>query len=332
MTLNIALNGFGRIGRMIFRIAQTRNNFNIVAINDLCSINEISYMLRFDSTHGKFLKKIYIKENFIQIEDKKIYCFSEKDPSNLPWKKLNIDIVIEATGLSLTKKASENHIISGAKKVIITAPPKDNIPMFVMGVNNNLYNGEKIISNASCTTNCLAPIAKVLNDYFGIQEALMTTVHSVTSTQNTVDGRSLQAFRIGRSCLNNIIPTSTGAADSVGKIIPDLNGKITGTSFRVPTTNVSVVDLTVKFKKETSYKEVCNAIKYESKNKFNGILGYTEDNVVSSDFNGEFLTSVFDSKAGIELNKTFMKIISWYDNESGYSSKVLDLAQYIFNK
>ncbi|MDQ1237313.1 MAG: glyceraldehyde-3-phosphate dehydrogenase-like [Wigglesworthia glossinidia] len=330
MVINIGLNGFGRIGRMIFRIAQKRKNINIIAINDLCGIEYIAYMLKFDSTHGRFEKKIHIGNSYLEINNKKIYCFSEKNSSKLPWKDLNVDIVIEATGLALIKENAKKHIFSGAKKVIMTAPPHDNTPMFVMGVNHKKYNGEKIISNASCTTNCLAPLAKLLHSYYEIKEALMTTVHSVTATQNPVDGQCIQNWRSGRSCLNNIIPTKTGAAEAVGKIIPELKNKITGISFRVPTVNVSVVDLTVNFAKETSYQDVCAIIKYASKNSLKGILGYVEEDVVSSDFNGENLTSVFDAKAGMALNKKFMKLISWYDNESGYSSKVLDLAEYIY--
>lgn len=330
MAINIGLNGFGRIGRMIFRIAQKRKNINIVAINDLCNIDYIAYMLKFDSTHGRFKKEIFAGSSYLTIDNKKVYCFSEKNPSKLPWKDLNVDIVIEATGFALTKENAHKHILSGAKKVIMTAPPHDDTPMFVMGVNHETYNGEKIISNASCTTNCLAPIAKILHNHYEIKEALMTTVHAATATQHPVDGQCMQNWRLGRSCLNNIIPTRTGAAEAVGKVIPELKNKITGISFRIPTLNVSVVDLTVNLVHQTSYNDVCSILKIASKSSLKGILGYIEEDVVSSDFNGEYLTSIFDAKAGMALNNNFMKLVSWYDNESGYSSKVLDLAQYIY--
>ncbi|BFI91180.1 glyceraldehyde-3-phosphate dehydrogenase [Enterobacterales bacterium endosymbiont of Anomoneura mori] len=329
--IKIGINGFGRIGRMVFRLAQKRKNIEIIAINDLLNNDYISYMLKYDSTHGKLNKKIKIKNNNIIIDNKEIFIFSERNPINIPWKKIGVDIVIDSSGIFLDYESLNKHIIAGAKKVILTSPPKDKIPMFVCGVNLNKYSGQKIVSNASCTTNCLAPLAKIINDEFNIIEGLMTTVHSITAMQKTVDGPSNKDWRAGRSALQNIIPASTGAANAVGIVIPKLLGKLTGMAFRVPTPNVSVVDLTVRLKKSTSYENIKKVIKYASNNKMKGILGYVEDNVVSTDFNGETLTSIFDAKAGIALNNNFVKLISWYDNETGYSSKVLDLAEYINN-
>ncbi|WP_412728862.1 type I glyceraldehyde-3-phosphate dehydrogenase [Enterobacterales bacterium endosymbiont of Anomoneura mori] len=331
MMIKIGINGFGRIGRMVFRLAQKRKNIEIIAINDLLNNDYISYMLKYDSTHGKLNKKIKIKNNNIIIDNKEIFIFSERNPINIPWKKIGVDIVIDSSGIFLDYESLNKHIIAGAKKVILTSPPKDKIPMFVCGVNLNKYSGQKIVSNASCTTNCLAPLAKIINDEFNIIEGLMTTVHSITAMQKTVDGPSNKDWRAGRSALQNIIPASTGAANAVGIVIPKLLGKLTGMAFRVPTPNVSVVDLTVRLKKSTSYENIKKVIKYASNNKMKGILGYVEDNVVSTDFNGETLTSIFDAKAGIALNNNFVKLISWYDNETGYSSKVLDLAEYINN-
>ncbi|WGS66277.1 type I glyceraldehyde-3-phosphate dehydrogenase [Enterobacteriaceae bacterium ET-AT1-13] len=331
MDIKIGINGFGRIGRMVFRLAQKRQNIKIIAINDLLSAKYIAYMIKYDSTHGKFNKTIEIIENKIFINKQKINIFSEKDPINIPWKKIGVDIVIESSGIFLDSNTLNKHIIAGAKKVILTTPPKDQIPMFVCGVNLNKYIGQKIISNASCTTNCLAPLAKIINDNFEIIEGLMTTVHSTTAIQKTVDGISNKDWRAGRSALQNIIPASTGAANAVGIVIPELLGKLTGMAFRVPTPNVSVVDLTVKIKKSVNYENIKKIIKKAANNEMKGILGYIEDDVVSSDFNGEILTSIFDAKAGIALNNNFVKLISWYDNESGYSSKVLDLAEYITN-
>ncbi|WGS66476.1 MAG: type I glyceraldehyde-3-phosphate dehydrogenase [Enterobacteriaceae bacterium PSmelAO3-2] len=331
MDIKIGINGFGRIGRMVFRLAQKRQNIKIIAINDLLSAKYIAYMIKYDSTHGKFNKTIEIIENKIFINKQKINIFSEKDPINIPWKKIGVDIVIESSGIFLDSNTLNKHIIAGAKKVILTTPPKDQIPMFVCGVNLNKYIGQKIISNASCTTNCLAPLAKIINDNFEIIEGLMTTVHSTTAIQKTVDGISNKDWRAGRSALQNIIPASTGAANAVGIVIPELLGKLTGMAFRVPTPNVSVVDLTVKIKKSVNYENIKKIIKNAANNEMKGILGYIEDDVVSSDFNGEILTSIFDAKAGIALNNNFVKLISWYDNESGYSSKVLDLAEYITN-
>ncbi|MFT8229743.1 MAG: type I glyceraldehyde-3-phosphate dehydrogenase [Enterobacterales bacterium] len=329
MSINIGINGLGRIGRMILKEAQCRNNINIVAINDLLDINYIAYILKYDSIHGKLNYEIFVKNGSLFINGKKIRCTSENNPSKLNWGEMNIDIIVESTGLFLNKHYAKQHILSGAKKVIITSPPKDDIPMFVFGVNHNLYNGQKIISNASCTTNCLAPLAKVINDNFGIIEGLMTTVHAVTATQKTVDSISNKDWRGGRAAYQNIIPSSTGAAKAVGKIIPELHGKITGMSLRVPIPNVSVVDFTVRLKKSSSYNDICNVIKEASNNSLYGIMEYIDEHLVSTDFNGSKFISIFDSKASIMLNNKFIKLIAWYDNETGYSNKVLDLASYI---
>ncbi|WP_343189282.1 type I glyceraldehyde-3-phosphate dehydrogenase [Buchnera aphidicola] len=330
MTIKVGINGFGRIGRMIFRLAQKRKNIKIIAINDLLSVDYIAYMLKYDSTHGIFNKKILInKNNFITVNNQKIKILSIKDPNKLIWGKLNIDIVVESTGIFLTKESTYKHILAGAKKVIITGPSQDDTPMYVKGANFNKYNGEKIISNASCTTNCLAPLVKVLNDKLNIIEGLMTTIHATTATQKTVDSASLKDWRGGRGSLQNIIPSSTGAAKAVGKVLPELNGKLTGISFRVPTPNVSVIDLTIRYKKNANYQEICNILKESSINEMKNIIGFTEDDVVSTDFNGNELTSIVDIKAGLSLNNNFSKIIAWYDNEYGYSSKVLDLIELI---
>lgn len=329
MTIKIAINGFGRIGRMIFRIAQTRSNIKIVAINDLLDAKYIAYMLKYDSTHGLFPGSITVKDNILIVNDNKIHIFSEREPKKINWKSLKIDIVIESTGIFLTTNSASQHITAGAKKVILTGPSQDDTPMFVRGVNFSKYNGQKIISNASCTTNCLAPIAKILNDEFEILEGLMTTVHATTATQKTVDGVSLKDWRGGRGALQNIIPASTGAAKAVGKILPELNNKITGIAFRIPLANVSVVDFTVKLKKSVSYQNLCSVIKNASKTYMKDIMGYTDEEVVSSDFNGCSLTSIFDARAGLSLNDNFMKLILWYDNEYGYSNKVLDLSEWI---
>lgn len=329
MTVKIGINGFGRIGRAIFRISQEREDVDVVAINDLSRIEHIAYMLKYDSTHGKFKGKIDVYNDHLIINNKPIYYTSEKNPIHLNWKNFGVDVVIEATGMFLTEKNAQDHIISGANKVILTAPAHANIPMFVMGVNNHLYKGEKIISNASCTTNCLAPLAKVIHDNFGIIAGIMTTVHSVTSTQKTVDSPTHKNWRIGRGAYQNIIPSSTGAATAVGKVIKELEGKLTGISFRVPTPNVSVIDLTVHLERPASHNSICHAIKTAAEGPLKGILGYTEEEVVSSDFNGEKLTSVFDAQASIVLNEHFIKLISWYDNETGYSEKVIDLSVYI---
>jgi len=323
MTIRVGINGFGRIGRIVFRLAQNRKDIEIVAINDLLSPKYIAYMLKYDSTHGKFNGKIEVKKDSIVVNQKNIQITSEKDPKKLIWGDLSVDVVVESTGFFLTQETAIKHIYSGAKKVVMTGPSKDNTPMFVKGVNFDSYNGEKIVSNASCTTNCLAPLAKIMHKEFFIKEGLMTTVHATTSTQKTVDGVSLKDWRGGRGSLQNIIPSSTGAAAAVGQVLPELNGKLTGIAFRIPTPNVSVVDLTCKYKISATYKEICSVIKEYSKNKMKGIIGYIDDHMVSSDFNGSTLTSIFDAKAGVSLNKNFVKLISWYDNETGYSSKVL---------
>lgn len=330
MTIRIGINGFGRIGRVIFREAQRRNDIEIVAINDLLDINYIAYMLKYDSTHGNFFKDIEINDNYLIIDNKKIRVTSEKDPKKIKWNAVKVDAVAESTGLFLTHKDAYQHIESGAKKVVITGPSKDETPMFVMGVNNKLYSGQNIVSNASCTTNCLAPLAKLINDKFGIVEALMTTIHATTATQKTVDSPSKKDWRGGRGVLQNIIPSATGAAKAVGIVIPELYGKITGMSFRVPVANVSVIDFTVRLKKSSTYYDICEEIKFASKNQLKGIIGYTDEEVVSSDFNGQSLTSIFDAKAGIALNNNFVKLVAWYDNETGYSNKVIDLIKYIF--
>lgn len=329
MTIKIAINGFGRIGRMIFRLAQKRSNMQIVAINDLLTTEYIAYMLKYDSTHGLFKGKVHVHNNILIVNDHKVYTFSERKPKNINWKSLNIDVVIESTGIFLTKESASKHIESGANKVVLTGPVKDTIPMFVKGVNFSQYCGQKIVSNASCTTNCLAPLAKVLNDEFNIIEGLMTTIHATTATQKTVDGVSIRDWRGGRSALQNIIPATTGAAEAVGKILPELNNKITGMAFRIPVANVSVVDFTVRLKKNVSYKEICKIIKLASETYMKGIIGYVDEEVVSSDFNGSKLTSIFDAKAGLSLNNNFVKVVAWYDNEVGYSSKVLDLVEWI---
>ncbi len=331
MSIRVGINGFGRIGRLVFRNAQNRKNIKIVAINDLIDANYMSYMLKYDSTHGKFQGgDIKVIDNNLLVNNNNINITCYKNPNDIPWSKFNVDVVIESTGIFLTKELSYGHILSGAKYVVITAPSKDDTPMFVMGVNHYNYNGQNIVSNSSCTTNCLAPLMKVLHDNFGVLESFMTTIHASTATQKVVDSPSLKDWRGGRSVFQNIIPSSTGAALAIGKIIPDLKGKITGMSFRVPTSNVSVVDVTARLHSSITYKNLCDTIKEASKSYLRGILGYTDDDVVSSDFNGEKLVSVFDSKASMLLNDKFIKVISWYDNETGYSDKVLDLASYIY--
>ncbi|WP_343128006.1 type I glyceraldehyde-3-phosphate dehydrogenase [Buchnera aphidicola (Takecallis taiwana)] len=329
MTIKIGINGFGRIGRIVFRMAQSRSDLEVVAINDLLSVEYIAYMLKFDSTHGKFPGSVYVKNNHLFVNDKKIQIFSERDPSYITWNKLNTDVVIESTGIFLTTETAKKHILSGAKKVIITAPPKDDTPMFVNGVNFNKYASENIVSNASCTTNCLAPLAKVMHENFGILEGLMTTVHATTATQKTVDSPSQKDWRGGRGVLQNIIPASTGAAIAVGKVLPELFGKLTGIAFRVPTPNVSVVDLTIRLKISVKYDQICAVIKNASQTYMKNIIRYVDEDVVSSDFNGCHETSIFDAKAGLCLNDNFVKLIAWYDNETGYSSKVLDLVRLI---
>jgi glyceraldehyde 3-phosphate dehydrogenase len=329
MTIRIGINGFGRIGRLVMRAAAERQDIEVVAINDLLDTDYIAYLLKYDSTHGVFNGEVSVDNNSLVVNGKTIRITSEKDPAALKWGDVNVDVVVESTGLFLTKETASKHIEAGAKKVVMSAPSKDDTPMFVMGVNHESYAGESIVSNASCTTNCLAPLAKVLNDKFGIVDGLMTTVHATTATQKTVDGPSMKDWRGGRGAGQNIIPSSTGAAKAVGKVIPELNGKLTGMAFRVPTPNVSVVDLTVNLATPTSYDNICAAMKEASEGELKGIMSYTEDAVVSNDFIGNANTSIFDATAGIALTDTFVKVVSWYDNEWGYSSKVLDLVAHI---
>jgi len=332
MTIKVGINGFGRIGRIVFRAAQQRSDIEIVAINDLLDADYMAYMLKYDSTHGRFDGTVEVKDGALIVNGKKIRVTAEKDPANLKWDEVGVDVVAEATGIFLTDETARKHITAGAKKVVLTGPSKDSTPMFVRGANFDKYAGQDIVSNASCTTNCLAPLAKVINDNFGIVEGLMTTVHATTATQKTVDGPSHKDWRGGRGAAQNIIPSSTGAAKAVGVVLPELNGKLTGMAFRVPTPNVSVVDLTVRLEKPATYKEICAVIKAESEGKMKGVLGYIEDDVVSTDFNGETLTSVFDAKAGSALNDNFVRLVSWYDNETGYSHKVLDLIALVASK
>jgi glyceraldehyde 3-phosphate dehydrogenase (phosphorylating) len=326
--IKIGINGFGRIGRLAFRAAAERENVQVVAINDLLDVDYLAYMLKFDSVHGKFKGDVSVKDGKLVVNGKEVRVTAERNPENLKWDEVGAEYVIESTGFFTAKDKAALHIKGGAKKVVISAPSPD-APMFVMGVNNTeLKATDAIISNASCTTNCLAPVAKVLNDKFGIKDGLMTTVHAATATQKTVDGPSLKDWRGGRAAIHNIIPSSTGAAKAVGRVIPSLNGKLTGMSFRVPTMDVSVVDLTVNLEKSTTYEEVCIAMKEASENELKGILAYTDEMVVSQDFVGETCTSNFDAKAGIALTGNFMKIVSWYDNECGYSNKIVDLVEY----
>ena len=329
--IKVGINGFGRIGRFVFRAAQTRNDIEIVGINDLCPVDYLAYMLKYDTVHGQFKGTIEadVEKNQLIVNGKAIRITAERNPADLKWNEVAAEYVVESTGLFLSKEKAQGHIDAGAKYVVMSAPSKDDTPMFVCGVNEKTYAGETFVSNASCTTNCLAPIAKVLNDKFGITDGLMTTVHSTTATQKTVDGPSLKDWRGGRAAAGNIIPSSTGAAKAVGKVIPALNGKLTGMSMRVPTLDVSVVDLTVNLAKPATYAEICAAMKEASEGELEGILGYTEDAVVSSDFLGDPRTSIFDAKAGIALTDTFVKVVSWYDNEIGYSNKVLDLVAYM---
>lgn len=329
MAIKVGINGFGRIGRTVFREAQKRSDIEIVAINDLLDVNYMAHMLKYDSTHGRFDGTIEVDNGQLIVNGKIIRVTTERDPANLKWGEIGVDVVAEATGIFLTDETARKHITSGARKVVLTGPSKDNTPMFVKGVNFDKYRGQDIVSNTSCTTNCLAPLAKVINDNFGIIEGLMTTVHATTATQKTVDGPSHKDWRGGRGAAQNIIPSSTGAAKAVGKVLPELNGKLTGMAFRIPTPNVSVVDLTVRLEKAASYEDIKKVIKAASEGSMKGILGYTEDDVVSTDFNGEVCTSVFDAKASIALNDNFVKLVSWYDNETGYSNKVLDLITHI---
>jgi glyceraldehyde 3-phosphate dehydrogenase len=331
MTIKIGINGFGRIGRMVFRAAVQNfaNDIEVVGINDLLEPDYLAYMLKYDSVHGRFKGEVAVDGNTLIVNGKKIRLTAVKDPAELKWGEVGADIVVESTGLFLTKETAEKHIAAGAKKVVMSAPSKDDTPMFVYGVNDKSYAGQAIISNASCTTNCLAPVAKVLNDTFGIKRGLMTTVHAATATQKTVDGPSNKDWRGGRGILENIIPSSTGAAKAVGVVIPELNKKLTGMAFRVPTSDVSVVDLTVELNKEASYEDICKAMKAASEGAMKGVLAYTEDKVVATDFRGEPCTSVFDAEAGIALDKTFVKVVAWYDNEWGYSNKVLEMVRVI---
>ncbi len=331
MAINIGINGFGRIGRLVLRSAINNDDFNVVSVNDLLDINHLAYLLKYDSVHGPFDGSVEVSENRLVINGRPIKITAERDPNNINWSEIGVDIVAECTGIFTSIEKASPHINSGAKKVVISAPSQD-APMFVMGVNhNNAKSSDIIVSNASCTTNCLAPIAKVLNDNFGIEEGLMTTVHAATATQFTVDGPSKKDFRGGRSTLLNIIPSSTGAAKAVTKVIPSLEGKLTGMAFRIPTANVSVVDLTVRLVEKTSYEKIKRVMKKSSENELSGILGYCDELVVSQDFVGDKRTSIFDANAGMELNSNFFKIISWYDNECGYSNKLLDLSKHIYS-
>lgn len=329
--VKLGINGFGRIGRVVFRETINREDVDVVAINDLLDVNHLAYLLKFDSVHGRFNGTVDVKEGHLVVNGKTVRVTAERDPKNLKWDEVGVDVVAECTGIFKTKESANYHIIAGAKKVVVSAPSSD-VPMFVMGVNDNVIKAtDTIISNASCTTNCLAPLAKVMEDNFGIEEGLMTTIHSTTSTQFTVDSPSKKNYRIGRSALNNIIPTSTGAAIAVGKVIPALDGKLTGMAFRVPTVDVSVVDLTLRTKKSTSLKEIKEVFKKASEGALKGVVGYTEEGVVSQDFIGESRTSVFDADSAIELNPNFFKLVAWYDNEYGYSSKLIDLVVKVHN-
>ena len=330
MSIKVGINGFGRIGRMVFRASLNHPEIEIVGINDLCPADYLAYMLKYDTMHGQFAGEVSSNETGIVVNGKCIPVFAERDPANIPWGKLEAEYVVESTGLFLTKEKAQGHLDAGAKKVVMSAPSKDDTPMFVCGVNLEKYTSDMtFVSNASCTTNCLAPIAKVLNDKFGIVEGLMTTVHSVTPTQKLLDGASMKDWRGGRAATGNIIPSSTGAAKAVGKVIPALNGKLTGMSMRVPTLDVSVVDLTVKLAKPASYEDICKAMKEASEGELKGILGYTDEDVVSSDFLGDPRSSIFDAKAGIALTDTFVKVVSWYDNECGYANRMVELIQHM---
>lgn len=331
--IKLGINGFGRIGRLVFRVAIDKPNIEIVGINDLIDVDYIAYMLKYDSTHGRFKGEVEVKDGNLVVNGQNIRVTAETDPANLKWNEVGAEYVAECTGLFLTKDKAQGHLDAGAKKVIFSAPSKDDTPMFVMGVNHDKYTPDMdMLSNASCTTNCLAPVAKVLHDSFGIKDGLMTTVHAATATQKTVDGPSKKDWRGGRGAYQNIIPSSTGAAKAVGKVIPDLNGKLTGMSFRIPTADVSVVDLTVNLEKETTYEEICAKMKEASEGDLKGILGYTDEDVVSTDFLGDSHASIFDAGAGIMLTPTFVKVVSWYDNEWGYSCKVVELIEYIASK
>ena len=330
--IKVGINGFGRIGRLVFRAAQKRDDIVVVGINDLIDVEYMAYMLKYDTVHGKFDGSVEVKDGNLVVNGNCIRVTAEKDPANLRWNEVGAEYIVESTGLFLTKEKAEAHLKAGAKRVIMSAPSKDDTPMFVYGVNHTTYKGEAIISNASCTTNCLAPLTKVLNDKFGVVNGLMTTVHATTATQKTVDGPSAKDWRGGRAASGNIIPSTTGAAKAVGKVIPELNGKLTGISMRVPTLDVSVVDLTVNLAKPATKADICKAMKEASEGELKGILGYTEDAVVSSDFIGDARTSIFDANAGVYLTDNFVKVISWYDNEWGYSNKLLEMLAYTANK
>jgi glyceraldehyde 3-phosphate dehydrogenase len=329
MATKIGINGFGRIGRMVFRAAATREDIEVVGINDLLDVDYLAYMLKYDSVHGRFNGTVEVVDGALVVNGKTIRITAERDPADLAWGDVEAEVVIESTGFFLTDETARKHITAGAKKVVLSAPSKDATPMFVCGVNTSTYAGQDIVSNASCTTNCLAPIAKILNDKFGIEKGLMTTIHAATATQKTVDGPSMKDWRGGRGILENIIPSSTGAAKAVGKVIPELNGALTGMAFRVPTSDVSVVDLTVSLKTPASYEEIKTAMKEASEGELKGILGYCDELLVATDFRDEANTSTFDALAGIALDDTFVKVVSWYDNEWGYSCKVLDLVKII---
>ncbi|MBE2210202.1 MAG: type I glyceraldehyde-3-phosphate dehydrogenase [Xanthomonadaceae bacterium] len=334
MAIKVGINGFGRIGRNVFRSAFDNfgDDIEIVAVNDLLEPDYLAYMLKYDSVHGRFDRTVSVDGNTLIVDGKKIRLTQERDPANLKWNEVGADVVIESTGLFLDKASAQKHLDAGAKKVILSAPSKDDTPMFVYGVNSDKYAGEAIVSNASCTTNCLAPLAKVLNDKWGIKRGLMTTVHAATATQKTVDGPSSKDWRGGRGILENIIPSSTGAAKAVGVVLPELKGKLTGMAFRVPTSDVSVVDLTVELDKPATYAEICAEMKAQSEGAMKGVLGYTEDKVVATDFRGDARTSIFDVDAGIQLDDTFVKLVSWYDNEWGYSNKCLEMVKVVAAK
>jgi glyceraldehyde 3-phosphate dehydrogenase len=324
--INIGINGFGRIGRMVFRAAAQRDDVSIVAINDLLAVDHLAYLLKYDSVHGRFERDVTVRDGTLIVDGRPVRVTATADAGSLRWGDTGADVIVESTGIVLTTDAAQTHLRAGARKVVISAPTKDDTPVFVCGVNTDRYHGEAIVSGASCTTNCLAPIAKVLNDAFGIRRGLMTTVHAATATQKTVDGPSAKEWRFGRGILDNIIPASTGAAQTLGKVIPELSGKLTGMAFRVPTSDVSVVDLTCELARDATYAEICRSMQAASQGSMKGILGYTEDAVASSDFRGESCTSIFDANAGMQLDSTFVKVIAWYDNEWGYSAKLLDLA------
>lgn len=329
MPIRIAINGFGRIGRLALRVIAGRDDLQVVAINDLQTTDYLAYLLEYDSTHGRFNGQVQAQEDHLLINNENVAVFAERDPAALPWKDLDVDVVLEATGLFLTQQSAGKHLQAGAKKVVMSAPGKDDTPMFVMGVNHQKYAGQAIVSNASCTTNCLAPLAKVIDQTFGIEQGLMTTVHATTATQNTVDGPSTKDWRGGRSALQNIIPSSTGAAKAVGKVLPQLDGKLTGMAFRVPTANVSVVDLTVRLNKAASYQQICQQVKQAAQGEMQGVISYCEQPVVSQDFIGDPHTCIFDAQAGIALSDNFVKLVAWYDNEAGYANKLVDLASHI---